>query len=207
MDGVIIDSEPVYHTINCHVLDHYGVTDYNIADFSQCIGMTTRGTMELFARLYNINSNIDEIIAYHDKVSRDTFFNYNGKPISGIPELVKELTARNIPLAVASSSPLDMIEKIIGNFGLASYFKMFVSGQEVPNGKPAPDIFLEAARRMNVKPEECLVIEDSKNGTIAAKTANMTCIGYQNPNSGNQDLSRADEIVKTIADIDISKYF
>ncbi len=206
MDGVIIDSEPIYHEINARVLDHFGIHNYTIADFDRCIGMTTRGMMELFQKLYKSKCSVDELVRYHDEESRRTFFAYRGAPIEGIPDLLKKISSKNVPTAVASSSPLELIEAIITNFGLKAYFRLFVSGHEVAKGKPAPDIFLEAARRLDVAPCDCLVIEDSENGTIAAKTAGMTCVAYQNPASGGQDLSRADEIVQHIYDIDIGKY-
>lgn len=76
-----------------------------------------------------------------------------------------------------------------------------MSGEEVKNSKPAPDIFLKAARLLEVAPSECLVIEDSQKGVQAAKQAGMKCIGFINPNSGCQDLSRADLTVNLIDEI------
>ncbi|MNN79879.1 Beta-phosphoglucomutase [compost metagenome] len=76
----------------------------------------------------------------------------------------------------------------------------------MPKGKPAPDVYLEAAKQLGVEPKECLVLEDSRNGVIAAKAAGMGCIGYVNLNSGNQDLSQADEVVKKISDIKLEDW-
>ncbi|MMZ65994.1 2-deoxyglucose-6-phosphate phosphatase [compost metagenome] len=76
----------------------------------------------------------------------------------------------------------------------------------MPHGKPAPDVYLEAALQLGVEPQECLVLEDSRNGIVAAKAAGMGCIGYVNLNSGNQDLSQADSIVKKIADINLEDW-
>ena len=84
---------------------------------------------------------------------------------------------------------------------LKKYFKICVSGNEVKNGKPAPDVFLHTANLLKVNPQECLVIEDSTNGVKAAKSAEMRCIGFQNFNSGNQDLSDADMIISTFSEL------
>jgi beta-phosphoglucomutase-like phosphatase (HAD superfamily) len=94
---------------------------------------------------------------------------------------------------------------IINNLNLNNYFQFLLSGDEVEHGKPAPDIYLTAAKRLDVLPSDCFVLEDSHNGATAAKRAGMTCIGFQNPNSGKQDLSIADVLVNTITQIDIDK--
>ena len=82
------------------------------------------------------------------------------------------------------------------------FFDVKVSGEEVENSKPAPDIFLRAAQLLNIRPEECLVFEDSRNGVVAAKAAGMQCIAFYNPNSGQQDLSRADKIIESFTEVD-----
>jgi len=110
-------------------------------------------------------------------------------PFSG--EFVKRLNGK-VKLAIASSSSIASIERNMEQLGLRKYFDKVVSGVTVDKPKPAPDVFLKAAEELGVKPEECLVIEDSCNGVKAAKAAGMACIGYVNPNSGEQDLSEAD---------------
>jgi len=79
-----------------------------------------------------------------------------------------------------------------------------VSGESVDRGKPYPDIFLEAADKLEVDTANCVVIEDSKNGVKAAKSAGMKCIGFINPNSGNQDLSLADSLVDSMKKVTVN---
>ncbi|MBM6691396.1 HAD-IA family hydrolase, partial [Fusobacterium mortiferum] len=81
------------------------------------------------------------------------------------------------------------------------YFTTLISGEDLPHSKPAPDIYLKTAKMLNIAPSDCVALEDSKNGSIAAKSAGMYCIGFANPNSGNQDLSAANIIVNKITDI------
>jgi beta-phosphoglucomutase-like phosphatase (HAD superfamily) len=95
------------------------------------------------------------------------------------------------------------IEEALEKIEIKDYFTEWLSGEEVALSKPEPDIFLRVAELLNVKPYECLVIEDSTSGVIAAKRAGMRCIGYKNVNSGNQDLSEADLIVCNIEEINI----
>ena len=79
-----------------------------------------------------------------------------------------------------------------------------VSGENIKNPKPAPDIFLAAAEKIGVSPEECIVIEDSANGVNGAKKAGMTAVGYINPNSGDQNLSNADYLVESFEGLEMS---
>ena len=99
--------------------------------------------------------------------------------IPGAVEAVERLAER-WPLAVASSSNRELIEEFLGGSGLASCFRAWVSSEEVGRGKPAPDVFLEAARRLGVSPQRCTAIEDSANGLRAAKAAVMRVVAVPN---------------------------
>src|SRR5690606_3322721 len=96
---------------------------------------------------------------------------------------------------LASSSPVKLINIIVDRLEIRHHFDYLVSGEEVERGKPFPDIFLKVAELYNIEPSDSLVIEDSHNGVLAAKAAGMTCIGYKNLNSGNQDLTKADIVI------------
>jgi HAD superfamily hydrolase (TIGR01509 family) len=117
-------------------------------------------------------------------------------PIDGIEALIETFQDRQVGLSIASSSPVKIIDLILDKAKLASYFKIIVSGQEVGNGKPHLDISHLSSQKLGVASGNCLVIEDSPHGIAGAKAAGMKCIGFQNPNSGNQDLSEADIIIK-----------
>ena len=125
-------------------------------------------------------------------------------PIAGLLELLNMLKAQKIPMVVASSAIRKNIDTVISRFEIGSYFEGSVSGQEVERTKPNPEIFLKAAKVIDIKPENCLVIEDAKHGVTAAKAAGMFCIALRNLNSGNQDLSQADLIVNSLSEIDLS---
>lgn len=200
MDGVIIDSEPVYNGIHEKMLRDFGVKE--ILDVPEdYTGMTNSAVFKIVREKYNLKQTVEEISAYQLKVILEEFSRLEDEPIDGIRDLLAFLKEQQIKTAIASSSARKLIETVVKKFNLMAFFDVIVSGEEVPAGKPAPDVFLEAARQLHVSPEDCLVIEDSKNGTIAAKAAGMSCIGFKNPNSGNQDLSRADNVVLSIRDI------
>lgn len=105
---------------------------------------------------------------------------------------------------VASSSTRIIIDRVLQNLNIQKYFTGVVSGDEVDSSKPAPDIFLLTAEKAGIQASKCLVIEDSENGIIAARTAGMKVVGLLNPNSGNMDLSGADKVVKSHAELNIS---
>lgn len=205
LDGVILNSEPIYTEINRKVLDYFHV-HYTEDIFNECIGTTNHKTYQIFKDAYNLPYTIEEMVEYHSKIVLDTFTNADYVPSDGIPALLATLKHHHIPTAIASSSPKHIINIILNKLNLIEYFQEIVSGEEVAHGKPAPDTFLEAAKRLTIAPADCVVIEDSKHGSIAAKAAGMTCIGYQNLGSGNQDLSAADVIVNSITEIDILKF-
>jgi len=121
--------------------------------------------------------------------------NMNGKEIPGIKKILEELRDKKIKTAVASSSPKELIEKVIKGFDLCKYFDVLISGEEVEKGKPNPDIFLYTAKKLKVNIKNCIVIEDSTNGVKAAKKAGTKCIGFNNPDTHGQDLSKADIVI------------
>jgi len=94
---------------------------------------------------------------------------------------------------------------VIDKIRIEKYIRTWVSGENIEKSKPEPDIFLKTAELLQVNPRGCVVIEDSKNGVIAAKKAGMRCIGFRNMNSGSQDLSKADLVVDKIQDIDLGR--
>lgn len=121
--------------------------------------------------------------------------------IPGIPELVKDLYENGMKLAVASSSPLEDIKRNTKLLGIDKYFDKFITGEDVTHPKPAPDVFLKALQELGLSSNECIIIEDSENGVKAAKEAEVTCIGYANPDSGNQNLSEAFYIVEGFMEV------
>ena len=199
MDGVILDSEPIYYQIETKFFGNLGIS-ISDEEYHTFVGLSM---MEMCRRIKN-NHNLKEEIETLVKSNNEVVFQHfsNSENLQSTPfleQFMQNLLENNIKLAVASSSSKKLIEVILEKLILKKYFKICVSGNEVKNGKPAPDVFLYTANLMNVNPEECLVIEDSTNGVKAAKSAEMMCVGFQNSNSGNQDLSDADMIISTFS--------
>lgn len=119
--------------------------------------------------------------------------------LPGARELIRALRARGIPLAITSSAVGASIERILTRLGVRDAFALIVDGSEVVHGKPDPEAYLLTARKLGVRPEECVVFEDSHVGVLAAKRAGMFCVAVRNPRAQlRQDLSAADVIVERL---------
>ena len=160
------------------------------------VGISVENFWKTIRKRYNLNEAVEKLIK-QDTELRVSYFSRIEKlePAEGVRELIVSLRNKGIKTAVASSSHIRLIETVLEKTGLGEYFDETVSGCDVENGKPAPDIFLRTAEILGAGTEECVVIEDSFNGVKGAKAAGMKCIGFRNPESGNQNLSASDLII------------
>ena len=205
MDGVIVDSEPLHYKVfMAYTKSKFGLS-ISDQEYNTFIGTTNLHIYSTLQKKYGIEGDLESIIEEYENQCLDFLLcSKTEKPIQGVDVLVKNLHKNKIKLALASSSPKKSINAVLNLFGLDHFFDVKVSGQDVEYSKPAPDIFLRAAELLAISPEDCLVFEDSRNGVMAAKAAGMQCIAYYNPNSGNQDLSRADKIIESFVEVDPS---
>lgn len=131
----------------------------------------------------------------------------NIKALPGANRLIKHLRSNKVPAALASNSPRSNIEaKIACHQGWKESFSAIVGGDEVEKGKPSPDIFLEAAKRMNTDPSNCLVIEDSLPGVTAGKAAGMHVIAVPSVPKRTAEFSSADEVINSLLDVRPEKW-
>jgi HAD superfamily hydrolase (TIGR01509 family) len=195
MDGVIIDSEPVHMNIEQQL---YRELDLDISEEEHQAFVGT-STLEMWTSLvdkYNLDVSAGEISERKHERYMHWLESADRLPIiDGVRELIVHLHQSGKTLCLASSSSGQEIDCVLKNLRLETYFSFRISGADLPRSKPDPMIFLKAASLAQTPPDRCCVIEDSKNGVAAAKAAGMFCIGYQNPNSGNQDLSSADRVI------------
>ena len=124
------------------------------------------------------------------------------RPMDGALELLDFLHGK-FRIALASSSYRDAIDGVLAVLRIASYFEVIVSGLDVAKVKPAPDIFLFAARALRVDPTECLVFEDAEKGVIAADRAGMRCIAVPNDFTRHHDFSKATRVCASLREINI----
>lgn len=202
MDGVIIDSEPIHYKVNQKLYDELEI-EVSKEEYNNFVGISNSDHWKHLKEKYNLTESIEELIANQNNQNLEHLEGSDEEPILGIVQILEELKIENIIIALASSSSLRYIKAVTEKFAIDDYFSLMVSGESVDRGKPYPDIFLETADKLEVDTANCVVIEDSKNGVKAAKSAGMKCIGFVNPNSGNQDLSFADTLVDSMKKVTI----
>lgn len=199
MDGVISDSEPCHVEAEKALFHKFGVelsTEY----LQTYMGKYVTDLLGGIIHDYNLDVNVETLLPIHQKNLVQSYWD-KAVPIDGALDLIHSLFDAKIPLGLASSSAHILIDVVLDKFKIRSVFQAVVSGEDVTKTKPDPDIFLETAKRLNIPPETCIVIEDSGAGVHAAKSAGMFCIGYRSPNSGNQDFTLADVIVDDLKTI------
>lgn len=197
MDGVISDSEPLHHQAERELLSPFGIqlTHDVLQSFT---GMDTDAMLRHFIDAYHLSVRLEDLAVRHNRLLL-RIFRERVRPIPNAVPLIRSLHESGLLLAVGSSSSPALIELVLDTLRIKSYFQAVVSGHDVDRGKPHPDIFLEIAAQLSLQPDRCVVIEDSKNGVEAAKRAGMCCVGFESPNSPNQDLSLADWIVDDLS--------
>jgi HAD superfamily hydrolase (TIGR01509 family) len=197
LDGVVLQSEEVWDRVReAYVRERRGRYDDEVQ--RAMMGMSSR---EWSRYLHEHAAVADEPQAINDEVVRRMVDSYRGQLplIDGAVEAVRRIGAR-WPLGLASSSNRELIDLVLERTGLAPLFRATVSSEEVERGKPAPDVYLEAARRLGVDPARAAAVEDSHGGIRSAKAAGMRVIAVPNPTYPPDDeaLALADIVLPSI---------
>ncbi|MFD9766150.1 HAD family hydrolase [[Kitasatospora] papulosa] len=180
LDGTLVDSEPNYYEAGRRLLARHGVRDFSWEDHSRFIGIGTRETLTVLREEYRIEAPVDELLAGKNAL----YLELAGASTAAFPEmraLVERLHGCGVPMAVASGSSRAAIAATLAVTGLDAFLPLYVSAEEVAHGKPEPDVFLEAARRLGVAPDTCVVLEDAVPGVLAAHAAGMRCVAIPGP--------------------------
>ena len=176
MDGLMVDTESLATQAFIHSAKKQGY-DMTKEETLLVLGFTTKNIYDFWENYFK-DSNVSgkKLVDNHYKYIENVLFTTGPEKMPYIEELLKYLKGNSYKVAVASSSNMDHIINNMEKTGLKKYIDEFASGAEVENGKPAPDVFLLAAKRLGVKPENCLVLEDSKAGVIAGSSAGAKVI-------------------------------
>jgi HAD superfamily hydrolase (TIGR01509 family) len=198
MDGVIVDSEPLHERAFLEVVRDLGYGDRHGLRFADYVGRSDKELWADFVAWHSPSWSLAELLAR--KCARTADFIRREQPVfEGVRELIERLAAR-YPLALASGSERPVVEAVLDINGLGRFFAATVSASDVAHGKPAPEIFLKAAKRLGVEPVSCWVIEDSKPGVTAALAAGAQVIAIANTHPAHE-LVGATRVVTTYAEI------
>ncbi|GMA09302.1 haloacid dehalogenase [Tetragenococcus halophilus subsp. flandriensis] len=201
MDGVIVDSEYTFFKSKTDILREEGY-EVPVSYQYQFMGTTADFMWQKMKDEFDLPKTVEEYGKEMNRRRDEIIKNDGVQVIANVKDLIKRLYQAGFKLGVASASRKEEIIRNLKELGLDGYFTQAVSAEEVKHSKPAPDVFLHTAQLLGSEPSDCIVIEDTKNGTRAAKAAEMYCVGFANPNYPEQDLSSADEIVKDFRVID-----
>lgn len=197
MDGVLADTEPRNEQALATVLARRGAR-MSDDEYRGLVGLSNDASWAWMTQRFGL---VDATADLQDEYLREVLpLLTTVLPSPGAATLVGELRTAGIRLGVASSSPRPAVEAILGALGVAGSFDVVVSGEEVSAGKPAPDIFLLAAARLDVPPRGCVVIEDSPHGLEGARRAGMFTIALRTRYTSGQEL-RADVIINSLEEL------
>ncbi|MBZ0281823.1 MAG: HAD family phosphatase [Anaerolineae bacterium] len=179
MDGLLVDSEPVWEEAENSVLASYGKT-HTPDGRQQLIGLRMDEFLDKMRAIYGIQASAEAL--YDDVLERMlALIPTRVRPQPGAAEMLHYVANSGFPAAIASSSPSLIIEAVVKSQGWADLLPVRCSAQTVARGKPAPDVYLKAADVLGISPEHCLALEDSPNGARAAVAAGMTCYAVPDP--------------------------
>lgn len=202
MDGTLVDTEPFNTEIERR---QFSLNNLEISEeeHQKYLGVASDAMWREIADNYETSMSVAELIEQNHTESLRYFAELEQIPVMpNLFDLLKRLKAKNVKMAVASSSTPEIIDLILTKTDLKKYFRVIVSAQEAGKSKPEPDVFLLAAEKLGVDRENCLVVEDSPNGIKAAKAAGMTCVAYEGPGTNAQKLHEADSIIQNYTELD-----
>ena len=205
MDGVIVDTEPVHRYA---YFQHYKELGIEVSEeiYTSFTGLSTRNTYQKVKERFGLSGEVEDMILRKRTLFNDAFDTKKDLLLlEGVEELIKDCYQNGMQLILASSASKVTIERVFTRFNLHPFFTHIVSGEDFPQSKPDPAIFLHAASLSIAPKENCIVIEDSTNGVKAAKAAGIYCVGYNSVHSKDQNLELADRIISHFNELNFTR--
>jgi len=196
LDGVLMDSEPFHLRATRFALGDRAQS-YTERDNQAFFGATDAEMFRVLRILFDLDASTDEL-ALRKREHLVFLIRTEGRGLPGVPEIPLRFREAGLRLGLVSASARPVIDAVLETVGLSGAFETVVSGDEVARGKPAPDGYLMAARRLAVDPGQCFVVEDTRNGVLAAKAAGMTVAAVPGPATIHEDFSPADLILPSL---------
>ncbi len=208
-DGVITDSEMLHLRVFNEALVPYGINIKKEDYYSEYLGLTDRDLLKTLFEKGILKTEASELekILKQKKAIFAKLAKSESQIIDGVREFLQLLSENKIPMAICSGALLGEIELILNQTGLRKYFEIIVSAQDVAKGKPDPEGFVLALKKLkennsSIEPQDCIVIEDSRWGLEAAKAAGMKTVAVTN-SYDEKELSAADKITDNLSKLTI----
>ena len=203
MDGLIINSEPLWKIAEIESFKEIGI-DFTIKMCAQTTGMRIDEVVNFWWKKFKWNSpsQVDIINSIEEKMIH--LITKNGKLLPGVLNSLKLLNEIQIPVALASSSSMRLINTTLNTLKIRKYFKIIHSAEKEIAGKPHPAVFLSTASKMKINPKNCLVLEDSKAGMLAGLNAKMRTIVIPEENSNPEWANQSFKILKSLKEFQLN---
>lgn len=199
MDGVVLDSEPLHENARQIMFKELGIVPDET--FPEAVGKSSSGFWRQIIALCGIEGEPYALEARQYALVAKQIEENHIQPSEGFLDIVKWAKEHGVKVGLASSSTRVLVDDALRLLGVREYFDFTVSGNEIGAKKPAPDSYLKVLELSGAASENAIAVEDSAAGVAAAKTAGIYCYGYQNPTSGEQDLSKADKVIQSLKEI------
>ncbi len=201
MDGLLIDSEPLWREAEARVFNKVGVP-LTPEMTSRTMGFRTDEVVDYWRHQYPWESPSSEEVCRQIEDAFLELLKETGAPKAGVHEAIAICEQLGLPMAIASSSSALIIDAVIEKLGISSKMKVIHSAEFEPYGKPHPAVYIAAAQKLGVRPHECLAFEDSVNGMVSAKAAKMRCIAIPEPEfRTDKRYGIADLVVGSLLDV------
>ena len=204
MDGVLVDSEPLFHKAVNVMVERCGAAPITEEENNRyLLGTTVEETWIRVKELRDVPQTPAELLAGYNEVVKEVLRS-DLTPRPGVRDLIAEAQRRSLPVAVASSSLREWVNLKLSVIGLTDAFPVRLGGDDIENGKPAPDIYIKAARLIGLEATECIAIEDSPIGLAAASASGAYTVCTLTDSTRHLDLSAAHVILENLEEFDYS---
>lgn len=203
LDGLLVNTEELYETVGGELLRRRGCQMEEDL-LRQMIGRPSAVALPILIRWYGLQDSVEQLQQETDEIFA-TLLPGRLRPMPGAAELLSWLEARSIPKMVATSSRPEFVRQVLQQLDWWHRFQLVLTCRDVANGKPHPEIYQMAARRLGVQPSELLVLEDSENGCQAAVASGSCCVAVPHPRTSAHSFPGVRFVADTLADLRIYK--
>ena len=202
MDGVIVDSEPLYAEALDAVFGRLGIA-LNPADHRAVIGKSVAFTWEYLIDRFELDGDIRDWLPIYDQ-SVSNVLSKKATAAHGLHRLLDCLKANGVHIGLATGSTTKWANIILNRLGVVAYFEAVATSDMVLESKPAPDLYLLAASKLGIPPGICLALDDTPNGIAAANAAGMTTIAFRTESTADMDISAANYVIDRLDEFDLT---
>lgn len=199
MDGVILDSEPLHQNAREIMYHKYGITPGE--DFPNPVGRSSSGFWRIVMEGQGLEGDPQQMEEEQYRLVAQLIKSLNIPASDGLEQVLNRGKSMGMKIGLASSSTRFLVDSVLDTLNIRKYFDFTVSGDEAARKKPAPDIYENLLLALELTAQDAVAVEDSSAGIEAAHNAGIFCYGYVNDTSGDQDLSKADEIIRNLVEM------